>query len=116
MNREHRQLIAKITSTAKDGKGRRRFSPDLRREVIAYARTQLSAGQTQQSIGDSLGLSARMLWKWLRGSTSPVREVSITAVPAIATARTGPRIVLRGGIEIVDLDIDAVIAIAKALS
>ena len=56
-----------------------------------------------------------MLWGWLRRDESLLREVVIDTEPSATQSRSF-RITLRSGAEIIGLELDDVIAIARALS
>ena len=116
MDRELRRLRTKIADTAKDTKGHRRFAAELRSEIVSFARTRIAAGATLRSTAAELELATRVLWGWLQTEpSSPLREVVVDGDEAVV-GRSDRRIVLRGGVEIVGLELDELIEIARALS
>lgn len=115
MDRELRRLRSRIAGAPKDGQGHRRFGAELRTDVLSFARARISSGATQSEVAAELGVGSRVLWGWLRRDESPLREVVVDTEPR-ATRPRSYRITLRGGAEIVGLELDDVIAIARALS
>ena len=115
MDRELRRLRARIADTAKDTKGHRRFSAELRADLVRFARARVAGGETQSSVAAELGVGSRVLWGWLQVESAPLREVVLEDKSTVVT-RGDRRVVLRGGVEIVGLELDELIAIARALS
>lgn len=115
MDRELGRLRSRIAATAKDTKGHRRFSAELRAEIVSFARARVAGGETQSSVAAELGIGSRVLWRWLQVEQVLLREVVIGDDAAVVP-RGARRIRLRGGVEIVGLELDEVIAVARALS
>jgi hypothetical protein len=115
VDRELRRLRSKIASAPKDANEHRRFGAELRAELVAYARGQIEKRETQQAIAESLGIGSRLLWRWLQRADATIREVVLEPERA-PEKRSERRLVLRGGVEIVGLELDELIAIARALS
>lgn len=115
MDQELRRLRSKIASAPKDAKEHRRFGVELRAELVAYARGRIAKGETQHGVAESLGIGPRLLWRWLQQGETAMREVMLAPEPP-PEKHGARRLVLRGGVEIVGLDLDEVIAIARALS
>lgn len=115
MDREQRRLKQRMAATPKDANGHRRFDEELREELVRYARSRITKGATQHAVAIELGIGSRLLWRWLQRDRSPVREVVVEEV-AQRRAQGDRRLVLRGGVEIVGLDLDELIAIARALA
>lgn len=109
-------MRARIASAPTDAKGHGRFDDGLRDEVAAYVRERTSMGDSQQLIADELGIHARLVSRWLRGGRATVRAVEIATETRDEARPTGRRVVLRGGVEILGLELDEVIALARALS
>jgi len=110
---DKRRLRSRITGAPVDASGHRRFSAELRADIVEHARERIADGASQKSVADELGIAARLLWTWLHRDVV-VREVVIEEQPT--PRRADRRLVLRSGIEIVGLDLDELIAIARALS
>ena len=115
MDRELRRLRSRIAAAPKDGQGHRRFGVELRADVLSFARARISSGATQSEVAAELGVGARVLWGWLRRDESLLLEVVIDTEPSATQSRSF-RITLRSGAEIIGLELDDVIAIARALS
>jgi len=85
--------------------------------MIAWASRRTVEGQSQASVAEELGINLRLLWKWLQRETVVLREVMVAdEAEARPVSTGGRRVLLRGGVEIVGLELDDVIAIVRALS
>lgn len=115
MDRELRRLRSRVVDAPKDASGHRRFDDELRDEVVAYARGRISSGESQSAVARELGLAPRVLWRWLRGHAAPLREVVVEDLGA-GRAHRNHRLVLRSGVEIVGLELDDLITLARALA
>jgi hypothetical protein len=117
LDKQLRRLRSRIAGAAVDAAGHRRFALELRDEMIEWASKRTAEGQSQASVAEELGINSRLLWRWLRRETVVVREVIVAEqTDARSVSAGGRRVVLRGGVEIVGLDLDDVIAIVRALS
>ena len=121
MQRELRALRREVGQTETTANGRRRFTSALRERVCEHARQRVDGGERLADVAASLGLHPRSLWGWLRAG-DPIREVSLVDDGADVIAvhervEDGRlRLVLRGGVEVLGLRLDEVIALARALS
>lgn len=116
MERELRRLRSRIASALVGAKGHRRFEPELRAEIVEYARRRVAEDESQRDIAAELGIGARLLSGWLRGAGAPLREVVVELEDLPRPERRERRLVMRSGVELVGLEVDELIAIAKALS
>jgi hypothetical protein len=98
------------------GEGRGRKFP---RELIAlgaeYAREQREAGASWERIAKDMRVAVPTVQRWAR--LSPVSAASFHAVAVVEQPmRAGYSAVLPGGLRIEGLELNAVVALAKALS
>lgn len=121
MQRELEKLRRAIARTAINANGRRRFDAALRAQVCGHARRRVDAGERLAEIAGSLGLHPRSLWGWLQAD-APIREVELVDDVGVAASHEGAagthglRLILRGGAEVVGLQLHEVIALVRALS
>jgi hypothetical protein len=125
MGRELRRLRAAIESAPKDGKGQRQFGPALREEMVSFVRARVAEGSMQKEAAAELGIAARLVRYWIQQEESPMHEEPL-GEPALrevvveshrpSSTRRERRVVLRSGVEIVGLELDELIEIARALS
>jgi hypothetical protein len=125
MGRELRRLRAAIESSPRDVKGQRQFGPALREEMVSFVRAQIAEGSTQKEAAAELGIAARLVRYWIQQEESPLHEEPLgdAALREVVVESQRPsstrgerRVVLRSGVEIVGLELDELIEIARALS
>ena len=104
--------------------GDQRERPAAIRRCVAGTglRARATTGRCRrEEIAGSLGLHPRSLWGWLQAD-APIREVEliddvgVAASHEGAAANHGLRLILRGGAEVVGLQLHEVIALVRALS
>ena len=101
------------------GRGKRRFSAELREVVAGVARERRKAGVGWKAISSELGLAAKTLERWCGGTSSPrrtakMRRVTIVSETSkVSQARcmvTGP-----AGIRVEGLGLDDVVELWRRL-
>jgi transposase-like protein len=96
-----------------------RYTKDLRREAVAYARSNQAKGYRLSKIADDLGLKSVTLARWMKQSQgSALRPVEILATPGAAeTAATSTSVVmtLPNGIRIEGLAVDSLVSLLRQI-
>ena len=103
-------LLQNISSTPRNSRGYRRFSSDLRRDMLTYASSERAKGRSLQAVAETLGVGDSLLSRWLKDGTpaSPLVPVRI-ASPKRRFVLEGP-----GGFRVNDLDIDDLVSLVQA--
>ncbi len=118
MDTELRALRKKIAKTEPNARGRRRYSEEVRTEIVEHTLKREESGSSQAEIAQDLGLSHRTLWGWLRRQQmSVVRPVELiddhTEREPLAGARA---LVFPNGSRIEGLSLDDVVTLVRASS
>jgi transposase-like protein len=116
MDREQRRLKSRIKAAPVNNRGCRRFEPELRATIAEHARRRNAEGESQASVAEDLGISEGLLWKWMQNAAPPVREVTLGPDVDSSTRGSDRRLRLPNGIELCGLELEELIAIARALS
>jgi hypothetical protein len=98
-------LVRFRQAAARENRGRRdvrrRYSPMLREQAVAYWRNRRPHGERFQDVAAALGVASWSLHRWTRASKTQVRfrPVTVAAAPAagasplvVVMGTTGPRV------------------------
>lgn len=108
------RLKSRIAVAATGRGGHRQFEDDLRAAIVAWVLKQMSKGVARMVAAQQLGVSDASVRRWMSSGAAAVREV-VLREPAIQQHGGRLRLVLRGGAEVHGLEVEDVIAIARAL-
>jgi hypothetical protein len=98
----------------------KRFEPELRRRIVAFAERRRREGASWMAIATELGACFETVRRWCGGGTMPaarrLRRVEVVAEPAIEpTARPPLVVVTPNGLRIEGVRLDEVVALVRAL-
>jgi hypothetical protein len=105
-----RQLKAAVTR-ARAGKGRARFSVELKVALRRYAEARRAEGAAWSAIGEDLGLGGHHVSRMCQGGR--LQEVAIVAEASPTASLT---LTLPGGAEVTGLDVQTLAALLRVLS
>ena len=109
--RELRDLIGQSST----GTRRRRFAPEVKREVIEFAMERNSAGESWASLGRQLGIEVGQLRSWCRDAPGPEARV-LQPVEVVAPAQPVPvRLVAPNGVWIEGLSVESAAELLRLL-
>ncbi len=92
--------------------GGRRFPPELKAELAAFARSEAAAGVRVAEIARSLGVSAPSVRRWLDSAPTG----TLVAVGTVELASRPLRVTLPGGVIVEGLDVAGVAELSRALT
>jgi transposase-like protein len=96
-----------------------RYTKELRKEAIAYARSRQEKGYRLSKIADDLGLKSVTLARWLKQSQgSTLRPVEILTTPhtdETAVATKGVTLTLPNGMRIEGLAVDSLVSLLRQI-
>jgi len=81
-------LRQRIDSTSRNGRGRRRFSAELRREVVAATVAEVSQGIPLRVVAGKLGIGDSLLSRWVAAGGQPPAPRGLRAVEVVDEPRT----------------------------
>jgi len=109
--RELRDLIGQSST----GTRRRRFAPEVKREVIAFAMERNAAGESWPSLGRQLGIDVGQLRSWCRASPLPESTV-LQPVEVVAPSQpVSVRLVAPSGVQIEGLSVQSAAELLRLL-
>jgi transposase-like protein len=113
MNSKSEELRRRLESVPKNRAGRRRYSAELKAEVIEHAKARVAEGVSESLVAAELGLTQRTLWGWIKKTTKRrVRRVRV-----VEDQRRSKIVVVLGcGVRIEGMGHDDVVKLVKALS
>ena len=103
--------------SAQAGTGRgRKFPKHVQSLGAEYARTRRAAGESWQTIAEAMGIVSPTVKRWVEdqelASAKPFHRVAVME----PSRRPSYAAVLPGGLRVEGLELDAIIALARALS
>ncbi len=98
----------------------KRFAPELRQRIMAYAERRRREGASWMSIATELGACFETVRRWCGGGSVPtarqLRRVEVIAEPVVAVAaRASLAVVTPNGLRIEGVGLDEVITLVRAL-
>ena len=104
----------------RDGGRGRRFDPELRRRIVAFAGRRRGEGASWQAIATELGACFETVRRWCGGGaivpTRPLRRVEVIVEPPEQPApRSKLVIVTPNGLRIEGVGVDDVVALVREL-
>ena len=98
----------------------KRFEPELRRRIVAFAERRRREGASWMAIATELGACFETVRRWCGGGGVPaarqLRRVEVVAEPVIApTARASLVVVTPNGLRIEGAGLDEVVALVRSL-
>jgi hypothetical protein len=98
----------------------KRFAPELRRRIIAYAERRRQEGASWMSIATELGACFETVRRWCGGGSvpagRPLRRVEVIAEPVVAMSTRAPlAVVTANGLRIEGVSLDEVVTLVRAL-
>jgi len=98
----------------------KRFAPELRQRIVAYAERRRREGASWMTIATELGACFETVRRWCGGGSvptvRPLRRVEVMAEPVVAMSARAPlAVVTPNGLRIEGVGLDEVIALVRAL-
>jgi len=101
-----------------DGARGKRFEPELRRRVVAYAERRRREGASWLSIAEELGACFETVRRWCsRGSVASrsLRRVEVVAEAIVAAPTSSLVVITPNGIRIEGVALEQVVVLVRAL-
>lgn len=97
----------------------KRFDPELRRRIVAFAERRRREGASWMAIATELGACFETVRRWCGGGSSPaapqLRRVEVMAEPVVERACRALVVLTPNGLRIEGMGLDEVVALVRAL-
>jgi len=114
LDQELRSLRRQLAARAR-GRGKR-YAPDLRARVTAWAQRAIADGARLASVARALDIDSETLRKWLRkGAAASTALVPVEVVADEPPVRAGVRVVSPAGYQVEGLGLGEVVALLRVL-
>lgn len=113
-----KELRDRIDAAEKNGRGRREYGAELRRDLVEYARQRIVEGGSATSASKELGLNPATVVNWLKADLvrDTARPKMQRVEAAMATSRRSGLVLLLGDdVRVQGLSIDELVELVSKL-